>query len=236
MKVALIADLHGNMPAVEALDRDLTARGIQQVWCLGDVVGKGPSSHLTFDWAMDRCQVVLQGNWDEGIGARMFARDAFYHAQLGETRLRALTQLPLEKHLTLSGRRIRLIHGRPVIRSLVHINSPADQLVPLFEDGFDVVGFADTHRQGQRTLKGLLFKTGSIGNPLGVPMAQYVILEGREGSSEFAPFDITMVTLPYDVEQAVRDTLAQPELPFGEHFIHELRTGQYMRRPSSRAL
>ena len=50
-EIALVADLHGNLPAVEALERDLTARRIRRVWCLGDMVGKGPSSAETLDWA-----------------------------------------------------------------------------------------------------------------------------------------------------------------------------------------
>ena len=48
-EIALVGDLHGNLPAVEALDRDLRARGIEKIWCLGDMVGKGPSSAATMD-------------------------------------------------------------------------------------------------------------------------------------------------------------------------------------------
>ena len=66
-EIALVADLHGNLPAVEALDQDLRRRGIENIWCLGDVVGKGPNSPETMDWALARCQVLLRGNWDEGI-------------------------------------------------------------------------------------------------------------------------------------------------------------------------
>ena len=50
-EIALVADLHGNWPATQAVEQDLIRRGIQRVWCLGDVVGKGPSSDKTFDWA-----------------------------------------------------------------------------------------------------------------------------------------------------------------------------------------
>lgn len=236
MRIALVADLHGNMTALEALESDLRARGIQRIWCLGDLVGKGPDNHLTFDWAMDRCELVLRGNWDEGVGARLFPRDAFYYRQLGDARMRRLVELPLEKHFSISGRQVRLLHGRPVLKSLLHLNSASEQLLPMFEGRFDVVGYADTHRQGQRLLNGgLLFNVGSVGNALGVPLVQYVIMQGREGKQP-APLDLTMVTLPYDVEKAVQLTLAQPDLPFGEHFIHELRTGQYMHRARPKAM
>ncbi len=228
MTIALIADLHGNMTAVEALERDLKARGLQTVWCLGDVVGKGPSSDRTFDWAMANCQVILRGNWDEGIGAAQFANDAFYYEQLGGQRLAKLMDFPLEKRFRLSGRSIRLIHGRPVMKELVYPQGSAEALQALFEPDFDVVGYADTHRQGLRMLKGILFNTGSVGNGMGINMVQYAIMEGREGSAQ-AAFDIRFVSIPYDIRGAVKETMAQPELPNGDLFIRELQTGVYAR-------
>ena len=67
MRIALIADLHGNLPATLAVADDIRRRGADAIWCLGDIVGKGPSSAETFDWAMDSCDLILRGNWDEGI-------------------------------------------------------------------------------------------------------------------------------------------------------------------------
>ena len=86
MRIALFADLHGNWPATQALERDLARRGADRLYCLGDLVGKGPCSDRTFDWAMANCDLVLGGNWDYGIGYRQFAPDDFYWAQLGEAR------------------------------------------------------------------------------------------------------------------------------------------------------
>ena len=86
-RIALIADLHGNLPAVEALEQDLKTRSVDEIWCLGDIVGKGPSSPDTFDWAMAHCSLILRGNWDEGVASRTFSRnDQFYYSQLGEKR------------------------------------------------------------------------------------------------------------------------------------------------------
>ncbi|MHC1785673.1 MAG: metallophosphoesterase [Christensenellales bacterium] len=228
MKIALIADLHGNMTAVEALEADLRARGIDRIWCLGDLVGKGPSSQRTFDWALANCQVILRGNWDEGIGSQQFENDAFYYQQLGKDRLRRLMEFPLEKHLCLSGRRIRLIHGRPTMGQLLYIHDSAEALQALLAPDFDVLGYADSHRQGLRMLRGIVFNTGSVGNGMGVNMVQYAILTGREDDAA-APFDVTLVTLPYDKEQAVLETQAEPLLPNAHLFIRELRTGIYSR-------
>ena len=229
MRLALIADLHGNMTAVEALERDLKARGIQTIWCLGDLVGKGPSSDKTFDWALANCQVVLKGNWDEGVGHMRFANDAFYYAQLGEARLHKLRQLPMEHHVRLSGRKIRLLHGRPTLPELLYIQGSGEALQAMLAPDFDVVGYADTHRQGLRVLRGLVFNTGSVGNGMGLNMVQYAILQGDE-LNDAAPFDVQLITTPYDIDRAVLETQAQPHLPNGDLFIQEIRTGVYANR------
>ena len=231
--IALVADLHGNWPATEAVDRDIRARGIRRIWCLGDVVGKGPSSDRTFDWAAERCELILQGNWDEGIGAKQFPNDRFYYEQLGERRMAALLQWPFEYECCLSGRKTRLFHGRPTMPAPYGVHEDAELLSPYFLPDYQVVGYADCHRQGVRLLntQGILFNTGSVGNGLGVPMAQYVILRCEPDSREIAPLDITAVTVPYDREQAVRD--AREAGARGMHnadlFEREILTGVYAR-------
>ena len=112
-EIALVADLHGNLPATEAVDRDIRARGISRIWCLGDVVGKGPSSYETFDWAVKNCEFILQGNWDEGIGHKLFPKDQFYYDQLGPKRMRALLDFPMEHHCWISGKKMRQARQRP---------------------------------------------------------------------------------------------------------------------------
>ncbi|NLC33392.1 MAG: metallophosphoesterase [Clostridiales bacterium] len=231
MTIALVADLHGNMTSVLALEKDLKDRGIHKIWCLGDLVGKGPSNDKTFDWAIANCEVVLCGNWDEGVGLQQYVNDSFYFEQLGLERLKRLSLFPKEHHTRLSGRHIRLIHGRPVMESLLNPHlTPAKELESLFQNKYQVVGFADTHRQSLRTLtKGILFNTGSVGNGLGVNMVQYVIIEGDENDHQ-APFDIRFITLPYDIEQAVREAQAHPNMPNAQSFIHEIRSGIYARK------
>ena len=231
-EIAVVADLHGNWPATEALDADLRARGIERIWCLGDVVGKGPSSAETFDWAEERCEFILRGNWDEGIGCQMYPKDEFYYRQLGEKRMKRLTEFPLEHRCVLSGRRIRLLHGRPIMPAPYQVHEDPALLTPYFAPDWDVVGYADVHRQGLRVFKcGILFNTGSVGNGLGAPMVQYAILRGDESAAQPAPFDIQLVTLPYDRARAVRDAeeAGKRGLHNWEFFIQEIQTGVYAR-------
>ena len=233
IEIALVADLHGNLPATEAVDADIQRRGIERIWCLGDIVGKGPSSPDTFDWAVSRCEMILQGNWDEGIGKKLYPNDEFYYRQLGEDRMRRLLELPLEYERWISGRKMRLFHGRPTMPEPLYIHSDYEILAAYFEPDYEVVGYADVHRQGMRLLgfKGILFNTGSVGNGLGVAMAQYAILRGELDGRESAPLDVNLVTVPYDRERAVRDTeeAGKRGLVNAELFKQEILTGRYAR-------
>lgn len=234
-EIALVADLHGNLPATLAVEKDIRARGIARIWCLGDVVGKGPSSAETFDWAEQNCEFILQGNWDEGIGNKLFPADEFYYQQLGERRMQALRELPLEYACVISGRKMRLFHGRPIMPLPYYVHEDYETLAPYFSPDAHVVGYADVHRQGVRLLgfKGILFNTGSVGNGLGLGagMAQYAILRGTPDSEEPAPLDVALVTVPYDVGQAVRDTeeAGRRGLRNWDLFIKEITTGVYAR-------
>lgn len=233
MLLALVADLHGNRPATEALARDLRIQKPDRVICLGDVVGKGPSSDFTFDWAFENCELILGGNWDYGVGRKLFGPDDFYWEQLGEERLARLRALPLEHELWLSGRRIRLFHGRPLMKELVVAQNDKQLIEPFFSapDGerYDVVAYADAHRQAMRTMSpGVFLNVGSVGNAMGIPKCCYALLCGEEGR-EPAPFEIRLRQIDYDREQAIADAKNAPLVPRIDSFIREVQTGIYSR-------
>ena len=233
MRIAVIADLHGNRPATQALERDLRRIRPDKLYCLGDIVGKGPSSDFTFDWAMERCDLILGGNWDIFLGYKSFEPDNYYWQQLGEDRLKTLRELPLETTITLSGRRIRLFHGRPIMKQLIHAHEKKENLLPLFVDksGNDcpVAGYADAHRQALRSVQDrYIFNCGSVGNALGRPECCYAILDGEEDDPA-APFTIQLLQIPYDRKQAIRDAEAAPQVPRIDAYINEVKTGKYSR-------
>ena len=233
MKIASIGDLHGNLPATRALEKDLAQQQPDRIICLGDMVGKGPSNRETFDWAMANCRLILGGNWDYGVGHQLFPNDRPYWDQLGEERLRILRQLPTESEMMLSGRRVRLMHGRPVMEQLVTVANASDEIQPFFTDAdgrpYDVVIYADAHRQALRTVNpGLFINTGSVGNALGVAYCCYAIVEAEEGDAP-APFEVRLRQLPYDREQAIRDAENAPDIPRIDTYINEIRTAVYSR-------
>ena len=234
MRIALIADLHGNRPATLALEKDLETQRPDQILCLGDIVGKGPSNDFTFDWAMSHCSLILGGNWDEGVGRQLYPNDAFYWEQLGKKRLEALRALPLESELFFSGRRVRLFHGRPVMTELITVRDDAALIDPFFQDSdgnrYDAVLYADAHRQALRTMTpGLFANVGSVGNALGVPKCCYALLEGEMGK-EPAAWELRFRQLEYDRNAAVRDALAAPRVPRIDAYIREIQTGLYSRK------
>lgn len=61
---AFLSDVHGNLPALEAVLADIDARGIDEIYFLGDVLGKGPSVHEVLDLLRRRCRGAVYGNWD----------------------------------------------------------------------------------------------------------------------------------------------------------------------------
>lgn len=224
MRIALIADLHGNWPATQAVAEDLKRRNIKDIICLGDVVGKGPESDKTCDWARENCQLIIGGNWDVGVSHKHFPNDAFYWDQLGPERMDFLYHLPMEHEFAFGGLKFRMIHGRPVFPQLLFSHGEAEDFKP-YLDGVDVFCYADSHRPALRTLNGgYVINTGSVGNSLGVNRAHYLILEDHPGGVDF----IT-VSLAYDNEEAARIARNTPALPGREAYIREVTTGVYSR-------
>jgi predicted phosphodiesterase len=64
LRIALISDVHGNLPAFRAVLDDVAAAGADQIWCLGDLVGYGAQPDECVALAREACDVCLVGNHD----------------------------------------------------------------------------------------------------------------------------------------------------------------------------
>lgn len=231
MKIVMLADLHGNYTATLAMDKLLQQIRPDEVWFLGDAVGKGPSNAETCDWVRSHCTLCLGGNWDYGIGGKQFAEDGYFWSQLGPERMAWLNNLPREAEVTLGGVRFRLFHGRPVTE-LLQAQDDKAKLGKAFHSkagDFGGVIFADSHRPFIRTLhEGYIINTGSIGNSLGVNRAHALLVEGEKGDTP-SPLTFTILSVPYD-NQAAADVARRDEaLPHREAYINEVLTGVYSR-------
>ena len=230
MKIVLLGDLHGNMPAVEAMERELDSIRPDDIWFLGDAVGKGPESDKTCDWARTHCNHWIAGNWDRGLSSHR-EDNPFYTQQIGEERFSWLDSLPLEDELKISGIRFRLVHGR-FLDPLYLSFDPDEKLREgfKFHDGRPEAGgmiCADSHRPFVRPLHdGYAMNTGSVGDNLGVPRAHALLLEGE---AEESPLRITVLSVPYDNRKAAERAELYPDLPLKESFQREVLTGIYSR-------
>jgi len=71
---AIISDIHSNLEALEAVLGDVAQHGVDEIYCLGDVVGYGPNPRECVDLVMNSSKVVLLGNHDQGA---MFDPEGF---------------------------------------------------------------------------------------------------------------------------------------------------------------
>ncbi len=70
---AIISDIHSNLEALQAVLKDTEKQNVQEIYCLGDIVGYGPNPRECVDLVM-QCKVVLLGNHDQGA---MFDPEGF---------------------------------------------------------------------------------------------------------------------------------------------------------------
>ena len=238
-RIALISDIHGNLPAFEATLTDIERRGITRIVCLGDLAGKGPHGEVVVDICRARCEGVIRGNWDDGLATQTLTDPAlrWHHDRLGSERLTYLRALPNSIDIILSGHRIRLLHASPRgVYSRVYQEDPDEKLRAMFDSTDftghgsepDVVAYGDIHEAFIRTFETkTLVNVGSVGNPLDQPLACYAILEGCRADAP-GPLAITLVRLPYDIERAIREAM-QEGMPEFEPYAEELRTARYQR-------
>lgn len=236
-QIALISDIHGNIPALTSVLADIKQRGINRIFCLGDIVGKGPNSDQAVDIIKENCEVSVMGNWDDLMNQNAdFEMARWSRKLLGQDRLAYLKTLPFSIEFMMSGKFFRLFHASP--RSYYERIQPwddYDKRMSMFHYSdhcqekrqADIVGYGDIHNAFIQHLEGkTLFNVGSVGNPLDITQASYVILEGEYGGESVAPLNIQFVRIPYDIELAVQHAL-DAVMPATEAYVRELKTAQY---------
>ncbi len=67
MRIAILSDIHSNLPALEAALSIVDAARVDAIYCLGDIVGYGASPNECLDIIRARATVVLRGNHDHAI-------------------------------------------------------------------------------------------------------------------------------------------------------------------------
>lgn len=113
MKLGVISDVHGNIAALDAVLAEFSRRGVDEILCLGDIIGIGPFPAETVRRIMGlkNLRGCVRGNHEgyllnglpEGIGAEERAFHLWEHARIGAAERAFLAALPGELAFTLDG-------------------------------------------------------------------------------------------------------------------------------------
>jgi predicted phosphodiesterase len=118
LRAAVLSDVHSNQPALEAVIAAIDATGVDEVWCLGDVVGYGAQPDACAELIRERCQVCLVGNHDLAVLGKIdvssFSETAAAAVEWTRDNAAAAT-LDFLRELEPAGARdgIGLFHGSP---------------------------------------------------------------------------------------------------------------------------
>lgn len=112
-RIAVLSDIHGNLPALEAVVRDAEEQGCTRFLNLGDILSGPLWPAETADYLMARGWPTIAGNHERQVlthaQERMGASDAFTRPALSAAHIAWMARLPAS--LTLDG--IHLTHGTP---------------------------------------------------------------------------------------------------------------------------
>jgi predicted phosphodiesterase len=242
MQLAVIADMHGNLPALEAVLADIKRRGVTRIVNLGDCVS-GPL------WPRETCALLMasgiptvRGNHDRWVAtfaaADLGPSDRYTLGQLDETQRRWLGGLPPTLRLDPG---ILAVHGRPdddnsylledIEQGRLVRASAATIAQRLGRTDAMLVLCGHSHQQHMVRLPDgpLVLNPGSVGLPAyrdpegvahvseaGSPHARYALVATEDGN-----MTIDLVALDYDHASAVRRAAANNN----PAWAHALETG-----------
>ncbi len=217
MRLAVVSDIHANLPALQAVWADLQAQHPDAVYCLGDLVGYGAQPNEVIDFVRAEAIPTVMGNYDEGVGFDLDDCGCVYRDPADDRRgkqsllwTRAhttaenktfLRALPLQLRLDLAAKHVLLVHGSPrKINEYLYADRPLATYERIAKvAGCDLLLFGHTHLPYQKQVAHTLFvNAGSVGKPKdGDPRAGYVLITvGARGSVVFrrVAYDVAAAT------------------------------------------
>jgi putative phosphoesterase len=222
--VAVITDIHGNLPALEASLAAIEALGVDAVYCGGDLVGYGPHPNEVCRLIEERGIPTIYGNYDYAIARDLEDCGCAYRDQhdrelgqlsvdwtLEHTDRRSkefMRDLPFDLRLELAGRRVRLVHGSPrKVNEYLFADKPARTFERIAAGaGCDVLVFGHTHQPWIAEYGGVLFvNCGSVGKPKdGDPRAAFALLraDGDRVVAQIERVEYDATAVARQVEQA----------------------------------
>jgi putative phosphoesterase len=233
--VALIGDVHANLPALRAVLKHARRQGVEAIWNIGDFVGYGPfPNQVVKRLRKEKARSVI-GNYDLKVldikGKKrkwLNKRDplkilAFRWAyqNLSKKSRKYLRSLPEEMHFEWAGKKVLLTHASPAsMEEALDSTTPKERLRELARMAqADLIVCGHSHRPFVRRVGDVWFiNTGSVGRPDdGDPRATYAVLWSSSGKIKVEHFRV-----PYEVERSVT-AIRENHLP--EEFAQMLIRG-----------
>ncbi len=196
MRIAVLADIHGNLPALEAVLADLREQRPDQIYLAGDQVNRCPWNREVMDVVTESDWVVIHGNHDLVVGWIKTAENRppftsrsdfptlwWTQESLSEAHLASLRAWPAEVVIAFDGLPvIRLFHGLPDNAFVGILPENRDEQIQEWLHGVkeQFIVCAHTHRPLARVVPPhRIYNGGSVGIPYnGDPRAQYLLLDG----------------------------------------------------------
>jgi len=245
LRIGAISDIHANLPALEAILEATEAAGVEELWCLGDVLGYGVEPDACARLVRERCAICLVGNHDLAVlGALDISSFSEAAAAAVEWTLANVEEETLAylRELEPEGQReeIALFHASPrdPVWEYVLSGEQADAGMDASPRPISLIGHShvalffnrpagrrDETRGAQASDGALLdleggewlLNPGSVGQPRdGDPRAAWLELDTDEGTARFH-------RVAYDIERAATP-IAKAGLP--SRLAERLYTGQ----------
>jgi putative phosphoesterase len=226
MRILLIADIHGNRAALDAITEPHDA-----CLCVGDLVDYGPEPGPCIDWVRDRAIACVRGNHDHGAAQNVevqgvagfrfltaVTRPATVSAITADQR-QYLATLPTSRMLTLDGKRYLLVHATP--RDPMDEYAPADPAFwapRLAGLSVDFVCVGHTHQPYVLKVGDVtVVNPGSVGlSRDGDPRASYAVIEDGE---------VELKRVEYPIERTVEAVQASALDPTAKKMLADLYRG-----------
>ncbi len=182
--MAIVTDIHGNLPALEAALARIDQLEIDRVYCGGDLVGYGPHPNEVCALIAERAIPTIYGNYDYAIGRDLEDCGCAYvtphDRELGRLSVEwtlahtnqeskhFMRELPFDLRFKLGETRVHLVHGSPrKVNEYLFEDKPArlyERLAAAEDDR--VLAFGHTHKPWVHEFGGVLFANcGSVGKP-----------------------------------------------------------------------
>lgn len=219
MKIAIIADIHGNIHALEAVLEDIEHRVVDQVVVNGDLVNRGPNNLAVMEKLWGNGYIFTLGNHDDLV--QMWVKrdkkippswftDPFWKGtatvaeQLHSTGwIDVLRELKMTYKVDFAGAPSLLIsHGSPRHYREGYAKYTSTQILSEITDEYtaDIFIGSHTHRPYDQVFQGRRFlNSGAVGAPFNAnPNAQYMLMTLRENS-----WEAEFCSVAYDREAAI---------------------------------